>query len=527
MSLPLLKQAETPDPRFVVSGARSMTPAFTGRGADSATAWVEQPQGVLAAGLLSGLIPDRKPGPGEQYRFHFDMARCIGCKCCEVACIEQNNNPPTIRWRRVGEIEAGEFPLTQRFHLSMGCNHCLDAACLKGCPVGAYHKDPHTGIVLHSAETCIGCQYCTWNCPYGVPQYNPERGVVGKCDLCYHRLAQNLEPACVGACPEQAIRVEIVNVEEWRQTYSIEANAPGMPEAETTISTTRISLPKTIQTGFQKADSHRIKIEDAHWPLVLMLVLTQLSVGALAAVFLTHEAASGARGAVAAAAIGLLALAASTFHLGRPIFAYRALKMWRRSWLSREVLSFSLFAFASSAYAGALWLQSPVAPMAGAAAVVTGLLGVLASSCIYLVPARPAWNSWTTPVAFYLTAVLAGSAFATAILGAPKGWVGPAAAAAVAATELYKYVRLRRASEWELRQSARLLSGALASTFRLRLLLLAMGAALAALGSGWLLWLAFALLLAGEIAGRYLFFVSVVAKNMALGFFRDAEEDAA
>ena len=39
------------------------------------------------------LIPARKPEPGEQYRFHFDMTKCIGCKCCVVACNEQNGNP--------------------------------------------------------------------------------------------------------------------------------------------------------------------------------------------------------------------------------------------------------------------------------------------------------------------------------------------------------------------------------------------------------------------------------------------------
>ena len=92
-------------------------------------------------------IPQRPLQPGEQYRFHFDMAKCIGCKCCVVACNEQNGNPAEINWRRVGEIEGGWYPNTQRFHLSMGCNHCLEPSCMLGCPVEAYTKDPLTGIV--------------------------------------------------------------------------------------------------------------------------------------------------------------------------------------------------------------------------------------------------------------------------------------------------------------------------------------------------------------------------------------------
>ena len=162
------------------------------------------------------LVPAREPGPGEQYRFHFDMSLCIGCKCCVVACNEQNGNPPHIQWRSVGEIEGGIYPNAQRWHLSMGCNHCVEPSCLIGCPVDAYTKDVATGIVDHNPDICIGCQYCTWNCSYGVPQYNPERGVVGKCDMCHHRLTSGFSPACVNACPEGAIAIEIVDVEQWR-----------------------------------------------------------------------------------------------------------------------------------------------------------------------------------------------------------------------------------------------------------------------------------------------------------------------
>ena len=159
MDLPLLIRAEEGGEQFL------LTPAAPGAQERSPSAC---------------MTPNRLPVSGEQYRFHLDMTQCIGCKCCVVACNEQNGNPAEIQWRRVGEIEGGVYPDTLRHYLSMGCNHCLEPTCMTGCPVNAYTKDPLTGIVLHSAERCIGCQYCTWNCSYGVPQYNPERGVVGQ-----------------------------------------------------------------------------------------------------------------------------------------------------------------------------------------------------------------------------------------------------------------------------------------------------------------------------------------------------------
>jgi formate dehydrogenase iron-sulfur subunit len=493
MALPLLERASGEDARFLVTD-----------------------------GPITGnrLMPVAVPGSGEQYRFHFDMSRCIGCKCCEVACNEQNNNPAHLNWRRVGEIEAGEYPYTQRFHLSMGCNHCLDAACLKGCPVDAYKKDAATGIVLHSAETCIGCQYCTWNCPYGVPQYNEERGVVGKCDMCHGRLTDGRAPACVSACPEEAIRIEIVNIAQWRETFHAEANVAGLPPADDTISTTRITRPETMETGFRKADYHRVRPEHPHWPLVWMLVLTQMSVGAMAALAFGSKEDGAARvAAVGALLIGLLALAASTAHLGRPIHAYRALKMWRRSWLSREVLSFGLFANCAAAYAAALWFQLPFAGMAAAATVCTGFLGVLSSACIYLVPARPAWNSWITLAEFGLTGFLLGPLLTFSILGGTEPASTMPAAAAILGVGVAKIIRLARSSEFEQRSSARLLIHDLRRILLLRFALLAAGTVSLYVNP----WLALTLFLAEEIAGRYLFFVSVVPRNMAASFFSKSE----
>src|SRR5262249_5477969 len=172
------------------------------------------------------------------------------------------------------------YPFAQRFHLSMGCNHCVEPSCLTGCPVQAYTKDTLTGIVDHSADTCIGCQYCTWNCSYQVPQYNPARGVVGKCDMCHGRLNQGSQPACVSACPEGAIEIEIVDIAKWRHEHAA-ADAPGLPSSHDSISTTRITLPERIEVA--RVDLDRIRPEHAHLSLVFLLVMSQMAAGAMGA----------------------------------------------------------------------------------------------------------------------------------------------------------------------------------------------------------------------------------------------------
>lgn len=512
MHLPLIERAKEQSATFVLTPRLGFA--------------AEGPRCAISAVASPARIPERPLELGEQYRFHFDMTKCIGCKCCVVACNEQNGNPAHINWRRVGEIEGGWYPNTQRLHLSMGCNHCLEPTCLEGCPVDAYSKDRVTGVVIHNAETCIGCQYCTWNCSYGVPQYNRERGVVGKCDMCHNRLAEGREPACVSACPEVAIQIEIVNIAEWKRSYAASANAPGLPTADDSLSSTRITLPANLPPDARKVDLNRVRPEDPHWPLVFMTVLTQLSVGAFAAIWLL-QISGQSRGlkfaAVASLILGGLALGASTMHLGRPMFAYRALKMWKRSWLSREVLLFGVFSQVAFLYAALLWLGFPGSRVVGALTVLAGIAGVTASASIYLVRPRPAWHSKHTLAEFYLSGAILGPLLAASVGLGARSWLVTFAIAAAGLQLLnlaIKFLWLVSSDTFELKASARLLSSQLRSLLIVRSTLLILGGIVLPLrseGIGGLV-LALALAFVGEILGRYLFFVSVVAKNMAASY---------
>ena len=95
------------------------------------------------------LMPLSPPKPGQQYAFEVDLDSCSGCKACVTACHELNGLDEDETWRSVGLLLGGttELPILQ--HVTSACHHCLEPACLLGCPVNAYAKDPLTGIVKH------------------------------------------------------------------------------------------------------------------------------------------------------------------------------------------------------------------------------------------------------------------------------------------------------------------------------------------------------------------------------------------
>jgi formate dehydrogenase iron-sulfur subunit len=142
--------------------------------------------------------------------FIFDATRCIDCRACMVACSVENKiemDKTRIWVAGVGLI--GRFPELKRASMVYHCMHCNEPDCLSACPVGAYSKR-EDGPVIYNATRCIGCRYCMNACPFGVPHFDYDKGLVegafiDKCTLCPQRIDKGLEPACVATCPTDAL----------------------------------------------------------------------------------------------------------------------------------------------------------------------------------------------------------------------------------------------------------------------------------------------------------------------------------
>ena len=150
-----------------------------------------------------------------------DVSKCIGCKACQVACMEWNDtrdaidanhgvydNPPDLTessWTvmRYSEVETDRG--LEWLIRKDGCMHCADPGCLKACPAPGAIVQYSNGIVDFHEENCIGCGYCITGCPFNIPRLSKKDSKVYKCTLCSDRVAVGLEPACVKTCPTGAI----------------------------------------------------------------------------------------------------------------------------------------------------------------------------------------------------------------------------------------------------------------------------------------------------------------------------------
>lgn len=172
-----------------------------------------------------------------------DLNRCVGCQTCTAACKHANATAPGVQWRKVLDIEAGEFPDVRRSFVPVGCMHCDDAPCMDVCPTTATRKR-EDGLVTIDYDKCIGCGYCIVACPYGARskvteparafggkqmrhealREDPARlNVAQKCTFCIDRIDGGLArgevpgldseatPACVNSCIASALHFGDLN----------------------------------------------------------------------------------------------------------------------------------------------------------------------------------------------------------------------------------------------------------------------------------------------------------------------------
>jgi formate dehydrogenase iron-sulfur subunit len=358
----------------------------------------------IAGPRYQKLLPLSAPVRGQQYAFEVHLDKCSGCKACVTACHSLNGLDDEEAWRETGLLVSDDWRNPYQQVVTTACHHCADPGCLNGCPVLAYEKDPFTGIVRHLDDQCIGCQYCILKCPYDVPKYSRARGIVRKCDMCSDRLLAGEAPACVQACPNEAIRITIVEQASLGTEF-----LPDAPEPSITRPTTRYVSKRPLPASLKASDREMLRPQPAHWPLVLMLVLTQLGTGLFVFAF-ALEALLPARIVKLQLLAGLLSLCAglgaSILHLGRPSGAWRVFLGVRKSWLSREIVAFGVCLPFAIAYT----FSSEARTLLGLGTVIGALAGVFCSAMVYHDTSREYWTLAMTGPKFFGTTFLLGAA---------------------------------------------------------------------------------------------------------------------
>lgn len=161
----------------------------------------------------------------KQLALAIDLNVCVGCSACVTSCKQWNTSgnagamadhnpydadPSGTFFNRVQTFEIGSFPNTEVVHFPKSCLHCENPPCVPVCPTGASYKREQDGIVMVDYDKCIGCNYCSWSCPWGARELDEFKKVMTKCTLCVDRIydesldERDRKPACVLSCPTKA-----------------------------------------------------------------------------------------------------------------------------------------------------------------------------------------------------------------------------------------------------------------------------------------------------------------------------------
>ncbi|MHC4943596.1 MAG: 4Fe-4S dicluster domain-containing protein [Planctomycetota bacterium] len=195
---------------------------------------------VMERFQVEAIVRDVKPSPGIEFAYALNLGRCIGCRKCVYACVQENNpsRSPEIQYIRVLEMERGtvdiergdhyydrsKVPDEDHYYMPIQCHQCANPPCVKVCPIEATWQE-RDGITVIDYDWCIGCRYCEAACPYWARRFNftspgftdPKReinpkiaylsnrprspGVMEKCHFCLHRTREGRMPACLEVCP--------------------------------------------------------------------------------------------------------------------------------------------------------------------------------------------------------------------------------------------------------------------------------------------------------------------------------------
>lgn len=307
--------------------------------------------------------------------FIFNHDKCVSCGACMASCILENRWTVTPRMVYTYNYEA--IPSLPLVNISLACNHCKEAACLKGCPAASYYREPSTGAIVIEEHKCIGCRYCQWNCPYDAPKFDFEKRIIGKCNLCYSALIERRLPACANACPTGALRFGELSepaVFIWPVWFPDKNLNPSLEfTGKQNIVPLRIIPEKMFEQEMDVPARNEKQVTD-NWSLVVFSFLTTLSVSILIS--------SVIRGNFPDKTLFLLTLVlagiSSLFHTGRVTRIWRSLCNMKSSPLSREIACFIIY---SSLSLFAVFTEFPAFLFASAA---TGLILLLVIDSVYI-----------------------------------------------------------------------------------------------------------------------------------------------